>query len=154
MLLALPAPALAQSASCTLTGQNIQVNAYTWTQAASSAGVAATVACDLPPGTSVSFRVGVDMLDRRPDGQRVLHPPGLGAPLLYALSLLDLGGPWPWGDGTGGTVTFSRTRTSGEGGLTSSNDDVMVMLDVPAGQMVEAGTYTDAVTITLDVLAP
>ncbi|WP_045234785.1 spore coat protein U domain-containing protein [Deinococcus pimensis] len=153
-LLSFASSALAQGASCTLTGRNVGVGAYTWTGPASSAGVAAEVACDLPSGTSVSFRVGIDMLDRRADGRRLLRPLTPGTPLTYDLGLLDGGTRLPWGDGTGGTVTFNRTHTSGEGGLRSSFDGVNVMLEVPAGQMVRADTYTDTVTITLEMLAP
>lgn len=154
--LSLAGMAVAQaSSSCTLTPGDLSLGSYTWLHPTSTSGVAARIACTLTPQSSVQVRLSVDMQDRTPQGLRILNVlSGTQGPLLYQLSLLDRGVTLPWGDGTGQTATFLQAWTNTAGVDMPFTAEAAFMMDVPAGQMVPSGTYTDTLTLTLDVLAP
>ncbi len=143
MLLATAALVIAVSgaeAACTITTTAVSFGSYNVFAGSADDGTGQiTYRCTGPPTPLVTIQ-----LDK--GGSTSFSPRQMrrGSETLNYNLYLDSTRSTIWGDGTGGTQTYSRSNPPN-----GQNINVSVFGRVPAGQDVSAGTYSATVTATI-----
>lgn len=134
--------------TCVLSAQNLALPPYVWTSPAVTTRLPlARVSCsaDVPQNVSVSaaLSLGVGTV-------RALQGPQGVLAYTVAVRGTEVSPEQPWGDGTAGTVVFTRTLNT----LSTPEVDVIPVWTILPGQQVASGDYTDTLTLTLTIVAP
>jgi spore coat protein U-like protein len=123
----------AAAASCDVSPQGVNFGSYDPLAAAPLDGVGTiAISCDSAVSFTVTLSPGAGSYD-----QRLLS--GAAAELGYNL-YIDASRLIVWGDGNGGSGTYSTT---------ADNVDIPVYGRIPARQNVPATAYTDTITVTI-----
>lgn len=136
--------------SCVLSTQDLNLGTYVWTQHSPAQHlVSAHVECtaDTPQNVTISAKLPVFAAG----GLRTLSGPG-GDLLRYRLEIRSeaTGTDQPWGDGSGGSVIFTKTLNT----LTEPGVDLIPTLTIIDGQQVRSGSYSDNLVITVSIVVP
>lgn len=138
----------ASEPSCVLSTQDLALPPYVWTDPAQTTRVpVASVSCSADTPQDVMINAALSLGVGTP---RALTGPG-GA-LAYTVTISADGTSFeqPWGDGSAGTVTWTRTLNT----LSLPQVDLLPAVTILPGQQLASGSYSDTLTVTLTLMAP
>ncbi|WP_331775742.1 Csu type fimbrial protein [Sulfurospirillum sp. 1612] len=144
-------PAWALLASCTVSSTPVNFGNYdVFNSSPTDATGTVTVTCTGILGLLgllVHYNVSLDSGNSGNSSARKMQQAGSSTDLEYNL-YTDSGHSVVWGDGSNGSSTISSSLTILQ--LGANTDNISLYGRIPAGQNVEAGSYSDIITVTVD----